>query len=71
MRQLFLILQIIITVSVIGLILLQSSKGGLSTSLGGGEMYRTRRGAERAIFMVTIVAAGLFLIISVLNLFAR
>ncbi len=50
-----------------GLILLQSSKGGLGGGLGGGELYRTKRGAEKVIFTGTIVVGALFLITSLIN----
>jgi len=61
----FLIIHIIISVGLISLILLQSSKGGLGSAFGGGETYRTKRGAERVIFVSTIIFAALFLITSI------
>ncbi len=36
---------------------------------GGGDAYRTKRGAEKFIFRATIVLAILFLVISALRLF--
>lgn len=59
--------QIIISVVLIGLILLQSGQGGLQAGFGG-EFYRTKRGAERLVFAATIVTAGLFFLVSLLNL---
>lgn len=59
---------IIVTVILIGLVLLQSSKGGLGGGLGGGELYRTKRGAEKIVFISTIVVSVLFLITSIANL---
>lgn len=53
----------------ITLILLQNSKGGLQS--GGGEMYRSRRGAERIVFVGTIVIAGVFFVTSIMNLVIR
>lgn len=47
-------------------ILLQSSKGGLGTAFGGGELYHSKRGAERAIFVATITAAVLFFLTSLI-----
>jgi len=61
----FLIVHIIISVGLISLILLQSSKGGLGSAFGGGDTYRTKRGAERVIFVSTIIFAALFLITSI------
>ncbi len=65
MKAMFLIIHIIISVGLISLILLQSSKGGLGSAFGGGETYRTKRGAERVIFVSTIIFAALFLITSI------
>jgi preprotein translocase subunit SecG len=69
MKILFLIIHVIITISLIGLILLQNSKGGLGGGLGSGEMYRSKRGAERIVFTGTIILSILFLITSVINVF--
>jgi protein translocase SecG subunit len=65
------IIQIIIAISLIGLILIQSSKGGLGSAWGGGGEFRTRRGAEKIVFKATIVAAILFLIISISNIIVK
>lgn len=70
MKVLFLVLQLIFALSLIGLILLQSSQGGLG-SAWGGELYRTKRGAEKFVFTATIVTATLFLFVSILNLVVR
>ncbi|MFZ5535252.1 MAG: preprotein translocase subunit SecG [Patescibacteria group bacterium] len=67
MGTVFLVLQVILSVTLMGLILLQSSKGGLGGGLGGGELYRTKRGAEKVIFTGTIVVGVLFLITSLIN----
>lgn len=64
-------LHIIITVMLMTLILLQNSKGGLQSAVGGGEMYRSRRGAERIVFVGTIVLAALFFVTSIINLVIR
>lgn len=65
------IIHIIVTLLLIGLILMQNSKGGLGSAFGGGEGFRTRRGAERIVFTATIVVALLFLITSITNVFIR
>lgn len=58
----------IIAVFLIALILLQSKGVGLSAAFGGGgEIYQTKRGAEKAIFILTIILAGLFTLTSLLN----
>jgi protein translocase SecG subunit len=71
MRVFILILQILFASGLVGLILLQSSKGGLGGGLGAGEFYRSKRGAERVVFTGTIVLAGLFFITSILSLFVH
>jgi len=64
-------IHIIITVILITLILLQNSKGGLQSGVGGGQMYRSRRGAERIVFIGTLVFAALFFVTSIVNLVIR
>ncbi len=71
MSTFFLILQVLISLSLMSLILLQSSKGGLGSAFGGGEMYRTKRGAEKVVFTATIVVSALFLITSLVNVAIR
>lgn len=71
MKLLILIVHILVSVTLIGLILLQNSKGGLGGGLGSGEIYRSRRGAEKIVFTGTIVFAVLFFVTSILNLLVR
>lgn len=71
MKTILLTAHILITVSLITLILLQNSKGGLGGGLGAGQLYRSRRGAEKIVFSGTIAAAILFFITSMLNLIIR
>ena len=68
MKIALLSIHIIITILLIALILLQNSKGGLQSGIGGAQMYRSRRGAERIVFISTIGMAILFLITSIINL---
>ena len=65
MKLVILLTHIAVSIGLIALILLQSSQGGLGSAFGGGDTYRTKRGAERMIFIATIVIAILFLITSV------
>lgn len=62
-----LIIHLFISIGLIALILLQSSGGGLGSAFGGGGSYRSKRGAERLVFIGTIVLSGLFLITSIVN----
>ena len=71
MKIVILLMYIVVSVSLIGLILLQNSKGGLGQAFGGGEFYRSKRGAERIVFTATIIFSILFLIISILNVLVR
>ena len=64
------IAQIIISVILIVLILLQERSSGLSGVFGGGEgeFYSKRRGLERLIFIATIALIIIFAILSLWNL---
>lgn len=71
MKIAILLFHLLIAITLSGFILLQSSKGGLGTAFGGGELYHSKRGAERAIFIATIVASILFFLTSVALLIVR
>ncbi|MEX2052860.1 MAG: preprotein translocase subunit SecG [Candidatus Paceibacterota bacterium] len=63
------IIQVVLGVLLITGILLQQRGSGLSGAFGGeGNVYSTRRGAEKFIFASTIVAAILFFAVSFLRL---
>ena len=64
------ILQIIVSIAIIALILLQERSAGLSgiSGGGGGGFYQTRRGFERIIFGSTIVLAILFVVLALAQL---
>jgi len=63
--------QIIFSVALIVLILIQQSTAGAGAAFGGGDMesYHTRRGAEKTIFTATITVAILYAAISFAALF--
>jgi len=67
MNTVLLIIQLILAISLVGLILIQTSKGGLQTQVGGPDYYRVKRGAEKVVFLATIAVASLFLIITLIN----
>lgn len=71
MKEALLIVHLCIALVVIGLILLQNSKGGLGVGAGDGQQYRSRRGAERVVFSATIVGAFLFLVTSIVSILVR
>lgn len=68
MKPLILV-QSILGLLLVVLILLQQRGTALGGSFGGAnEFYGTKRGAERSIFIATIVVAGLFLGLALANL---
>ncbi|MDP2830569.1 MAG: preprotein translocase subunit SecG [bacterium] len=59
------IVQLTIAVLLIAAILLQNRGAGLSSIFGGsGNVYQTKRGIEKILFIATIVLAVLFFLIS-------
>ena len=65
MNNTLLSFQIVVSVMIVALILLQSQ--GTSTSPlfgGGGESYHTRRGMEKVLFYLTISLVVIFALIS-------
>ncbi len=70
MRTYLNIAQIIISVALVVVILLQGQRGDLGGSVFGGAssaVYQKRRGLERTIFHITIGLAVAFFIITLLN----
>lgn len=69
MDQILTIVQIVISIILIGLILIQARGTGFgrSAGLGGGASF-TRRGLEKLVFKSTFVVAFLFVAISILQL---
>lgn len=66
------IAQIIIAVLLSIGILMQQRGGGLSSVFGGdGSLYTTRRGAEKFIFIATIILSVLFLAIAFAQLLIK
>lgn len=57
-------IQIVLSILLIGLILLQQSEAGLGGAFGGGDGFssghHTKRGVEKTIFIATIVIAIMF-----------
>ena len=63
------IVQIIVSVALVAVILLQVRSGGLGGVFGGTEtaVYKTRRGIERTLFNITIGLSIAFFLITILN----
>ena len=67
--------QIVLSVLLIAGVLLQQSEAGLGGAFGGGDGFssghHTKRGAERVIFISTIIIAILFAVSSFVLLFLK
>lgn len=62
------IVEIVLSVALIAAILLQSKGSGLGSVFGGdGSVFRTRRGAEKGLFQLTILLAIAFGVVSILT----
>lgn len=69
MKNIILIIQLIISIALVVLIVLQAKGVGLGRTWGGaGEFYKSRRGVEKVIFQATIALVVLFLASSILTL---
>ena len=63
------IAQLVISLLLMLVILLQNRGTGLGSTFGGsGGVYLTKRGLEKKLFIATIVLAVFFLIVSVLGI---
>jgi preprotein translocase subunit SecG len=66
------VIQIILSVAIIVVIILQARGLGLGSLFGGGDtgmgITKTRRGLERTLFQITIVLGALFLLNAVIQL---
>ena len=62
------IVQIILSVAVVVLVILQAKGGSLNRMFGGeGGVYKTKRGFEKTLFNVTLVLMVLFFVISLVS----
>ncbi len=62
------VVQIILSIALVVLVILQSKGGSLSRMFGGeGGVYKTRRGVEKSLFMVTIGLVVAFFLFSILS----
>lgn len=66
MKEFILVVNIIVSIAIVALILLQGKGAGLGSAWGGGgEMFQTRRGLEKVTLRLTI---GLIIVFFVLSL---
>ena len=64
--------QIVVSVLLIAAVLMQQRGTGLSATFGGeGNIYRTKRGIEKALFILTIVLAIVFFAIAIANILIK
>jgi preprotein translocase subunit SecG len=62
------IVQIFVSVVLIGVLLLQARGSGFSATFSSdSSIYRTRRGVEKTLFNATIVLAILFVVVSIIS----
>ena len=61
--------QLIVSIILIALIAIQQRGAALGAGFGGGgEVYSTKRGAQKKIYYATIAIATIFLVLGVLNI---
>ncbi len=71
-RTTLFIIQAFFGILAVVLVLLQAKGVGLGGAFGGeGSFYRSRRGAEKIVFNMTIVSTGVFLVVSFLSIYAK
>lgn len=69
MKPVISIIQIILGILLIMVILLQQKGSGLGTAFGGDfAFYRTKRGTERLLFIITIALSTIFISLSIIGL---
>ena len=69
MQTFFNVTQIVLSIALVMVILLQVKGGGLGGIFGQADtVFRTRRGVERTLFRLTIVLVLLFVILSIVSL---
>ncbi|OGF58193.1 preprotein translocase subunit SecG [Candidatus Giovannonibacteria bacterium RIFCSPLOWO2_01_FULL_43_160] len=72
MRNLLLWIQIAVSVLLVTAILLQQKGAGLGAAFGGsGQIYRSKRGVEKSLFIGTIILTILFVAIALFNLIIK
>lgn len=70
MNPLVSLIQIILGILLIIAIIIQQKGSGIGTSFGGDtSFYRTKRGAEKLTFNLTIILAIFFILSSLIGLF--
>ena len=69
MNQILFYAQIAVSIILIILIAVQQKGAALGSAFGGGgEFYSSKRGIQKNLHYATIIVAGLFIILGILNL---
>lgn len=69
MRFALTVIQIAVSILLVAAILIQQKGTGLSATFGGeGNVYRTKRGLEKTIFIATIILAILFFAVALAHI---
>ena len=70
MATIFYIVQIVLSMTLIGVILLQVKSASLGGAFGGNDasIYSTRRGLDKVLFQFTIILGAVFLVTSLIIL---
>lgn len=69
MKPFISLIQILLAIILILVIIIQQKGTGLGSTFGGDlSFYRTKRGAEKMIFNLTIILAFLFIALSIIGL---
>ena len=69
MKQVLTVVQIVVSLGLIGLILIQAKGTGLGRTFGsGGGTSFSRRGLEKFLFRATFVFVAIFILVSILQL---
>jgi len=75
MEKILNIVQIILATLLVTVVLFQNKGSGLGSAFGGsggqGNVYRTKRGFEKVLFVSTIVISTLFLGVALANILIR
>jgi len=67
MKTTLTIIQTVIAITTTLLIVIQTKGGGLMDGVGAKSSYHSKKGVEKAVFLATIGAAALFVIVSLIN----
>lgn len=69
MKPVISLIQIILGVLLVLVIIIQQKGTGLGTAFGGDfSFYRTKRGAEKLLFYLTIILSSVFILLSLVGL---